>query len=297
MNNRSTYDSSRENSLDFSGFNRSRTPQTQLDIEIDKPPHVADAADLSSTDNSDDEADIQKDAPTDGNAFQNNNELILWANKLELESIDFRSSAKKIIKVLTKNTIDISKTLKQNQLNSGEFTALSKEINDKLEAVCEANKNLSKQIQQTERKNDGKFNLILNNQIKIMSAIEQQNNTREDLSKTIIHLGKLSSKVNQLKNAGVVGNAAKRNKMPTTEPQPQRRSYRRRKPTATAKLVEEILGNNKQNHPKAQSKQTSTKRKGKVQSSKRSVKTKQKKTTIDTPKATRRFLLSSDEQL
>ncbi|KAG7837652.1 hypothetical protein KL942_004540 [Ogataea angusta] len=98
-------------------------------------------------------------------------ELVLWANKLELESADLRETSKKLIKDLRSMSEDIKRSIKQFQALATQSKNIMKEMDTRLKLFGYREESLDESTND-DIKSDTR--LILDNQVQIFRMMERQ---------------------------------------------------------------------------------------------------------------------------
>ncbi|KAG7693394.1 hypothetical protein KL930_004002 [Ogataea haglerorum] len=109
-------------------------------------------------------------------------DLVMWANKLELESADLRETSKKLIKDLRSMTEDIKRSIKQFQALATQSKNVMKEMDTRLKLFGYREESVDESTND-DIKSDTR--IILDNQVQLFRMMERQEKFNQKLTEML----------------------------------------------------------------------------------------------------------------
>ncbi|KAG7878361.1 hypothetical protein KL935_004317 [Ogataea polymorpha] len=109
-------------------------------------------------------------------------DLVLWANKLELESADLRETSKKLIKDLRSMSEDIKRGIRQFQALATQSKNIMKEMDTRLKLFGYREESFDESTNDDIKSDTG---IILDNQVKLFKMMERQDKFNKKLTEML----------------------------------------------------------------------------------------------------------------
>ncbi|ESX01304.1 hypothetical protein KL918_004333 [Ogataea parapolymorpha] len=109
-------------------------------------------------------------------------DLVLWANKLELESADLRETSKKLIKDLRSMSEDIKRGIRQFQALATQSKNIMKEMDTRLKLFGYREESIDESTNDDIKSDTG---IILDNQVQLFKMMERQDKFNKKLTEML----------------------------------------------------------------------------------------------------------------